>query len=198
MAESGKDAYGRDQVVKIINSVLQKVESGDDGRTAIFRELKQLQKIIDDARAELGAARAGDINSKHIPTATDELDAVVAATADATGTIMDACDIIGDKAGEVGGANGDAITAAVTSIYEACSFQDITGQRITKVVTTLRTIEDKVSKLVAVLSDKLPIEMQVGEEEDKRVGDERLKNGPQMAGEAISQADIDKLLSDFS
>ena len=193
MSEQG---YGRDQVVKIINSVLQKVESGDDGRVAIFRELKQLQKIIDDARAELGAARAGDIKDKHIPTATDELDAVVAATAEATGTIMDACDVIIEKAGEAG-AVGQDITDQVTKIYEACSFQDITGQRITKVVTTLRTIENKVSKLVAVLSEKLPVEMQVGEEEDTRIGDERLKNGPQMPDKAITQADIDKMLEDF-
>jgi chemotaxis protein CheZ len=194
MSEQG---YGRDQVVKIINSVLQKVESGDDGRLVIFRELKQLQKIIDDARKELGAARAGDIKDKHIPTATDELDAVVAATAEATGTIMDSCDVIIEKAGEAG-AIGQSIKDEVTKIYEACSFQDITGQRITKVVTTLRTIEEKVSKLVAVLSDKLPVEMPAGEEEDKRVGDERLKNGPQMPDKAISQADIDKMLEDFA
>jgi chemotaxis protein CheZ len=193
MSEQG---YGRDQVVKIINSVLQKVESGDDGRLVIFRELKQLQKIIDDARKELGAARAGDIKDKHIPTATDELDAVVAATAEATGTIMDSCDVIIEKAGEAG-AIGQSITDEVTKIYEACSFQDITGQRITKVVTTLRTIEEKVSKLVAVLSDKLPVNMDVGEEEDARVGDERLKNGPQMPDKAITQADIDKMLEDF-
>ena len=38
---------------------------------------------------------------------------------------------------------------ATTRIYEACSFQDITGQRITKVVTTLKTIEAKVAQIVA-------------------------------------------------
>jgi chemotaxis regulatin CheY-phosphate phosphatase CheZ len=35
------------------------------------------------------------------------------------------------------------------------------------------------------------------EEEDMRVGDERLLNGPQMADAAISQDEIDKLLADF-
>jgi chemotaxis protein CheZ len=189
--------YGREQVVKIINSVLSRVESGQEGRLSIFRELKTLQKIIEDTRSELGAARATDIKNKHIPTATDELDAVVAATAEATGTIMDSCDVISEKAGIIGGETGDALVAEVTKIYEACSFQDITGQRIKKVVSTLCTIEDKVSALISVLSDKLPVEETGGEEGDTRVGDARLLNGPQMADKAISQDDIDKLLEDF-
>ena len=38
---------------------------------------------------------------------------------------------------------------ATTRIYEACGFQDITGQRITKVVATLKAIERKVAQIVA-------------------------------------------------
>lgn len=197
MSEPKHDHYEREQVVKIINSVISRVEAGDSSKLVIFRELKQLQQIIDEARHEIGASKAGDINATHIPTATDELDAVVEATAEATGTIMDCCDVISEKAGEVGGETGDALLNEVTKIYEACSFQDITGQRITKVVTTLRTIEDKVGKLVAVLSDKLPVEVTQSEALDTRTGDERLLNGPQMSDQAISQDDIDKLLEGF-
>ena len=35
----------------------------------------------------------------------------------------------------------------VTRIYEACSFQDITGQRIGKVVTALKAIEGRVQQV---------------------------------------------------
>lgn len=190
------NSYGREQVVKIINSVLARVESGTEGRLEIFRELKHLQKIIEDARKEIGLARAGDIRATHIPTATDELDAVVAATAEATGVIMDACDVIGEQATLLSGDLGETLTAEVTKIYEACSFQDITGQRIKKVVSTLATIEEKVNKLVSVLSEKLPVEDQGnGEIIDTREGDARLMNGPQMPDKAITQDDIDKLLS---
>lgn len=196
MSNSEPD-LGRDKVVKIINSVISKVEHAEDeNRQNIFKELKQLQKIIDEARSEIGAMRPADIKEKHIPTATDELDAVVESTAEATNTIMDACDIIMEKATAIGGENGDAINNEVTKVYEACSFQDITGQRITKVVTTLRTIEEKVNTLVGVLSSKLPVEDLEGEEEEK-TGDAALMNGPQMPANAISQDDIDKLLEDF-
>ena len=159
---------------------------------------KTLQKIIDEARSEIGAMRPADINDKHIPTATDELDAVVESTAEATNSIMDACDTIMEKSGAIGGENGDAITNEVTKIYEACSFQDITGQRITKVVSTLREIEDKVQSLVKVLSEKIPVEEQEGDSgEETKSGDVALLNGPQMPANAISQDDIDKLLADF-
>lgn len=193
---SEEHTYEREQVVQIINSVISKVEGTGGARLSIFRELKDLQRIIDETRNEIGHVRAGDISGKHIPTATDELDAVVDATAEATGKIMDSCDIINEKAGEAGDA-GAAITDEVMKIYESCSFQDITGQRITKVVSTLKTIEEKVNKLVEAVRGSMPIEEKEGEEEDTRVGDERLLNGPQMASDAISQEEIDKLLESF-
>lgn len=93
-----KHSYGRDQVIQIIQSVLSKVEHTEEiERDTIFKELKDLQNIIEEARREVGFAKPADINDKHIPTATDELDAVVEATAEATGTIMDCCDVIQEK-----------------------------------------------------------------------------------------------------
>lgn len=198
--EEKAHSYEREQVVQIINSVISKVENTGGARLSIFKELKDLQRIIDEARSEIGATRPTDIKGKHIPTATDELDAVVEATAEATGKIMDSCEVIQDK---VAGTDAEAaVTEEVMKVYEACSFQDITGQRITKVVSTLKTIEDKVDRLVEVLGDKLPMDTHHdeegdAEEEDTRVGDERLLNGPQMAEDAISQDEIDKLLASF-
>ncbi len=192
-----KNSYGRDQVIKIISSVLNQVEhTGEISREAIFKELQELRRIIEEARREVGAARPGDIKDKHIPTATDELDAVVNSTAEATGTIMDCCEAIETRASAIGGDHGGALSAEVTKIYEACSFQDITGQRIKKVVSTLKTIEGKVEKLLAVIGQKMPGE-ETEDEGDKRTGDAALLNGPQMPDKAITQNDIDKLLEQF-
>jgi chemotaxis protein CheZ len=106
-----------------------------------------------------------------------------------------------EKAGEIGGEQGDAITNEVMKIFEACSFQDITGQRITKVVKTLKDIESKVSSMLEVIASRIPglaeVEEALPEEDDTRSEDEKLLNGPQMSDQAISQEDIDKLLSDF-
>lgn len=191
--------YEKDKVLKIINSVIAKVEHAEEvSREAIYNELTDLQAVINEARSEIGAARPSDISDKHVPMATDELDAVVEATAEATGTIMDCCDVIMEKAGEIGGESGDAISAEIIKIYEACSFQDITGQRITKVVSTIKSIEEKVRHIMGIISDRMPgMDEEDGEEEDTRTGDDRLLNGPQMVDKAISQDDIDKLLAEF-
>lgn len=213
-AEAETHAYERDQVIKIINSVIEKVEGeGGPSTSAIFTELQELQKIIEEARSEIGSARPSEISDKHIPTATDELDAVVESTAEATGTIMDASEVIMEKAAEAGDV-GAAITDEVMKIFEACSFQDITGQRITKVVTTLKDIEIKVNTIMDIIGAKMPGSSGQGssksEEESgdssavapkdvslETVDEESLLNGPQMANKAISQDDIDKLLSEF-
>ena len=182
------------RIIGIISSVINKVgENQQVSLNCILTELRDLLIVIEETRSELGAARPTDIMGKHIPGATDELDAIISATSDATGVIMDCCEVIQEKAGAAGGENGDAINEEVMKIYEACSFQDITGQRVSKVVKTFSDIEEKINKLVSVLG----IKDADGEEVDSREGDEKLLNGPQLSSEAISQDDIDKLLAEL-
>lgn len=191
------DSYQRDEVVQIINSVLEKVNGQKGGvENAVYRQLCELKDIIEQARAEISSAHPSEIKEKHIPSATDELDAVVSATAEATGIIMDCCEVIQQAVGETAPEVATAVEAEVTKIFEACSFQDITGQRITKVVKTLKIIDEKISMLLSVLTRKMPglSKAAVAQNEE---APESLLNGPQLPDKAITQADIDKLLAEF-
>ncbi len=192
-----KTDIDRDQVVKIINSVIEKVGAAEDvSREHIYHELRALHNLIEETRQEISASRASDISGTHIPDATDELDAVVAATEVATGTIMDACESISAYCEKLETHHKNHLVGEVTKVLEACSFQDITGQRITKVIKSIKQIDEKITKLMTVLEDKIPgIPSSVLQ--DTREGDARLLNGPQMPDKAISQADIDKLLADL-
>lgn len=190
-------AYKKDDVLKIINSVIEKVgKGGDTSKDSIYRELSELQTIIQETRQGMAVPEASDITDTHIPVATDELDAVIESTAEATGAIMDACEMIEERAAQIGGEQGDAISAQITKIYEACSFQDITGQRITKVVGALKSIEIKVGALMGALEQGTQGQAAPAEPV-KDEGEASLLNGPQLPGGGISQADIDKLLEDF-
>ena len=88
------------------------------------------------------------------------------------------------------------LTDAVTRIYEACSFQDITGQRINKVVDALRENDLKVEGLLAAFGDddararRDRLESALSRHEDRDGG---LLNGPQGQAEAQNQDDIDAL-----
>lgn len=60
----------------------------------MFYELEALARFIQNAKAEIAAVNPHHIRNSDIPTATDELDAVVGATETATGTILDTCEAL--------------------------------------------------------------------------------------------------------
>ena len=76
-------------------------------------------------------------------------------------------------------------------MFEACNFQDITGQRISKVVKTLQFIEERVNKMIEIWGEEGFTD--VKQDQEERDAEAALLNGPQLANQGVSQADIDKL-----
>jgi chemotaxis protein CheZ len=103
------------------------------------------------------------------------------------------CEALDEVGAGLDGAQAAKLQDATTRIYEACSFQDITGQRISKIVATLKTIELKVAHIVATFSPNGPVSVNLPAP-PKEV---ELLNGPQLPANAMDQADIDRLLADF-
>jgi chemotaxis protein CheZ len=195
-AVEADETFARDHVVRIVNSVLEKAYASEGGvKEILCLELQQLKELIEQTRQDVSHVRPGEISAKHIPSATDELDAVVSATAEATGVIMDSCEAIQNAMAGAEPARAAAVEGAVTKIFESCSFQDITGQRITKVVKTLKLIDEKITALLQALGGQGVA--QAGPVEDARTGDQKLLNGPQLPGHGVTQADIDKILAEF-
>jgi chemotaxis protein CheZ len=155
----------------------------------LFDELTTLARFIEAAKRDIAALHPDEIRQKHLPTATDELDAIVAATAEATGAILDAAEKLTTIGGAAGSDIGNQVTEQVTRIFEACTFQDITGQRITKVVKTLKQIEAKVADLVQAFGAAPQPQHQPAEPEVS--GEAALLNGPQLPAAAASQSEID-------
>lgn len=184
-------------VAAIVRDVLGSTGGGVSAHDIkLYRELEELARYIHHVKSEVAAVRPADIRDEHIATATDELDAVVGATERATFAIFDACDVVGAVAGAVDAENAGKLNDAVTRIYEACNFQDITGQRITKVVKALKHIELKVDALVAALGEEAfhaPDPAQPGDDDP----DKALLHGPQSEAQAASQDEIDRLLASF-
>ena len=117
--------------------------------TSLLREVEELGHTIALAKAEVAKLRVDDITGHAIPFATDELEAIVDHTARATRAILESCETLDEVAGTLSGGPAEKLQAATTRIYEACSFQHITGQRIAKAVTTLKTIETQVARIIS-------------------------------------------------
>ena len=137
------------EVRDVVASVLTTMDDDlDPDYVKLINEVEALSQYIQSARTEIAALRPEKIRPDHIVPATDELDAVVTATEDATNTIMGAAETIEEVAERLDDELADALSVATTKIYEACSFQDITGQRIEKVVGALKEIEIRVNAIV--------------------------------------------------
>lgn len=164
----------------------------------VVAELDELSKFIHNLKSEIGALRPDEVTEEYLPAATNELDAIVEATAEATHTIMDATEQIENVFGRVDAPVQKLLEDATMRIYEACGFQDLTGQRINKVIKALREIEIKVDALVAVFGDQIGrVSPDAEAMEADEVTDADLLAGPQLAGQGISQDEIDKLLAEL-
>src|SRR3546814_14944205 len=110
----------------------------------VYADIEALARYINVARAEIAELRPDDINSEHLPAATDELTAIVGSTEQATHTIFEAVEGIEALTEQMDTEVGATVYAAATSNYEACGYQDLTAQRITKVVNAMHRIKNLV------------------------------------------------------
>lgn len=163
---------------------------------AITDELKVIAKEITRMKAEISQLRANDMTGNRIPDAGRELDAIVEATEAATNTIMEAAEDIMAADPSDAQAYQDLVSNKMIGIFEACTFQDITGQRISKVVSTLNYIDERVTSFIERLRIPAEIDADAQESEEERRKRELILHGPQHAGEGVSQKDIDALLGD--
>jgi len=207
-----------DQVVAAAKTIKRKSKTPTSKDASapvnVYSELERLAAYIDAAKREIADIRPQDVKDEYLPGATDELDAIVEATADATNTIMDSCEVIEGVMADVNEAVAAKLMDATTHIYEACTFQDITGQRIGKVVTALKNIEERIDALVLTLGDdtiKPQNKNAKSESADAKnkgakgkdakgkqnITDADLLEGPQLGDKAKSQAEIDDLLASF-
>ena len=105
-------------------------------------ELDAMKDAIVSTKSEIATLRRSERQGSGMRRVAGELDAVVEATEEATTAILSAVEDIELqasmlKAAGVETGNNDCVGAILdrtVTLYEACNFQDLTGQRITKIV----------------------------------------------------------------
>ena len=162
----------------------------------------EFRGVLDNIAADIGALRAdlgvegtgdpgcetnADLVDHHLPTAGNELDAVVEMTESASHTIMEAAEGIMAFDGDDPDAYRGFVEGEMMKVIEACAFQDITGQRISKVVATLNLIE---KRLIGFAEEHPKMAS-----DDTAPSDDDLLNGPALDGDGLAQSDIDALLN---
>ncbi len=163
------------------------------------QELDALAFYIQRVREEIAAIDRPADSAHGFITMGEQMDAIVQATEHATNTIMTATE---DSEGAVSELRGlladpaqiallDRITGNSNQVFEACSFQDITGQRVNKVAKSLTYVEQRVDNLMKLMGKDEIMEIEVTAPQKSK--DESLLNGPQLNGAGLVQSEIDKL-----
>lgn len=160
----------------------------------VLRELAEVVDYITRMRRAIGALRANEFTRDRIPMAHDELGSVVNATASATNSIMAAAEEILALPENPPGGYRAQVEDRINGIFEACTFQDITGQRLSKVAAALGQLEKRLSSFASsVKASDGPEELDAEEAAKKARAETLMLNGPQKTGAATSQDEIDAL-----
>lgn len=169
-------------------------ELSAEKRSPLVAVLEYLSSHIRDTRNEISSLSATQSDSHTLSSSTDELEEIVIETARAANVIMDAAETVEKLSSQAPPEIAAGLQEAATRIYEASTFQDITGQRIGKVVHALQAIEERISALVNACCDG---DTATTPPAAAPTGDDALLNGPQLSGPANSQSEIDRLLAEL-
>ncbi|WP_193173388.1 protein phosphatase CheZ [Nisaea nitritireducens] len=171
-------------------------------------EIAQMVRSIGKAKTQIAAIKHPMSAEDQMQTASLQLDTIVQTTETATNEIMESVDAIEGTLKQIHGFTLDdpevqqlidQASNQLISIIEACSFQDLTGQRINQVVKTLRFIESRILAMIDIWGGleafkDLPIpEDEAGVSEGISEEEEGLLNGPALGSQGLSQDDIDAL-----
>lgn len=200
--EKFDDQISVDDVSNVVSQVMGSIEGSSPMDDLHMKdEVKEILVYINQAKTELASLRPKEYGTNKVPEASVELGAVVEATEQAAEKIMDCADEIGELAEKCDTDVKDRLNVISTNLFEASGFQDITGQRISKVANILNHLEERLSALAVAIGDDDVDEIASKDENlDKdydALTNEELLHGPQLDNEAKDQAAIDALFDDF-
>ena len=166
-------------------------------------ELDLIYDAINRTKREIAVLHGKSFSGEEMAKVNGELGAVVGGTEEATQQILEAAEAIDQSASALMKVNSpdqqkllsEEIQERVVSIFEACNFQDLTGQRIKKVMTTMKFIENHITVMMDIWGGVDAIKAHAPAIVDTREGDDKLLNGPKLDGDVghASQDDIDAL-----
>lgn len=173
------------------------------------QEMSAIQEAIAETKRHVVAFHAAPHHAVTVNHAAGELGAVVLDTEGATNNILAAAEKIemlagviqSEKTKEAMKLRAGDIANHVMAVYEACNFQDLTGQRINRVCETLNFVEKRVNRMAEVwggldsLSGIMAQEIENLQSERDALGTHALAAGPAVVGAQghVDQNEIDAL-----
>ncbi|MER2267548.1 hypothetical protein [Methylobacterium oxalidis] len=167
-------------------------ERGLDGVGRLRGDLMEMASAIARTKAEIAAISAPDQDQTRLSVASEALDAIVRATERATSDILGAAEEVQEAAWTLRERGADAaicdeLDRRATQIYTACSFQDLTAQRTSRIVHTLRYLEERLIAMIGIWGDD-------GLEIPPAPGAQGYRPSIESAAVDLCQSDVDRFI----
>jgi chemotaxis regulatin CheY-phosphate phosphatase CheZ len=142
-----------DAIEKLERMIAHRQDTAEAERMRI--DLVEMMNAITRTKTEIAAIRPTRDASNHFDHASMELDAIVGATEKAASDILATAERVQEIAWTLREQGVDAsvcdlLDANTTEFYTACSFQDLAGQRIRKVIEVLRFLEARIDAMIKI------------------------------------------------
>jgi chemotaxis protein CheZ len=193
----GLEALVRDAVRIEVGALFDELRRFVDRRIAeLSTEIHATVEMVDYSEANLAGklqqmheqlARVIALPAEKTRNSGIELEGIVNATEDAANRIMSAAETIRASIEQSDLRDKARIIEQVNTIFEACSFQDLTGQRVRRALQQLQTVEDELANIVSN-GKEAPVE---------RARPDKVSATAEITGSGpdLAQEDIDKLMA---
>ncbi len=176
-----------------------------EGLRQLKDETDSIFHAIKETKQEIAALHGCGLSAAESNGVRRELNAVVGGAEQAIQQILAAAEAIDQAANKLTAlieraqdqAPARDIRAQVVRIFEACNFHDLAGQRIGKVMKTLKFVDDRVARMMGIWGGIDAFREQAAAAQSARADEARLVNGPRLDGDPghASQAEIDAMFA---
>jgi chemotaxis regulatin CheY-phosphate phosphatase CheZ len=141
------------EAIEKLERMIARHEGPESDRVRV--DLVEMMNAITRTKVEIASIRPTRHTGNHFDQASTELDAIVSTTEKATSEILASTERVQEIAWTlreqgVDESVCDMLDANATEVYAACSFQDLTGQRIRKVIEVLRFLEARIDAMIKI------------------------------------------------
>ena len=176
-------------------------ETAEGRLEALEGEVLQLVSLIDKMKEEVAAIKHPSQDSGMLGSLSEQMEEIAKETGGAADTILAAAEEISEVAETMkaeirykgASPHFEKILNNTNNILEACSFHDITSQRITRMSRIINAVEETLGTVVLLIGEDALAALPVKEREVDKVDSGIKLEGPAIGGPAMSQDDIDSL-----
>jgi len=176
--ENKKSALKFADLEKFLSTLVENHKPENNGDESLITELKQILSDVSNLKSDLESGKTGDDEACDIlPLSIVDLTEIMKVLEGAANDIL----LVAEQLNSLKSGNekvDQELATQASKLFESCNFQDLTGQRIVRVIKNLERFQNTFQSIIKVLMGLERVENNQASINYKFSG---LQNGPQLA-----------------